>query len=144
MMCERCSHSRRVWHTMLPAVKEPRRVSDEKSSCLLDCCHQRCGLMRWGRMRWASSSHARASTSAQSKKKWSPIFPSVNLLAPNRHLLTPLAVCCSPLQECFPQKSGYCEKDRRAKILSSPRSSPESETEERQLAHTADTTPRYW
>src|SRR5215471_2735804 len=35
--------------------------------------------------------------------------------------------CRSSLQECFPQKSGYCEKDRRAKILLSPRTSPGSE-----------------
>src|SRR5579884_2139432 len=59
-------------------------------------------------------------------------------------VLTLLVACCSPLQECFPQKSGYCEKDRRAKILLSPRTSPGSETEERQLANTADTTLRYW
>ena len=44
-------------------------------------------------------------------------------------VLTLLVPCCSPLQECFPQKSGYCEKDRRAKILSSPRTSPGEETE---------------
>ena len=41
-------------------------------------------------------------------------------------VLTLLVPCCSPLQECFPQKSGYCERDRRAKILSSPRTSPGS------------------
>ena len=37
--------------------------------------------------------------------------------------------CRSPLQECFPQKAGDCEKDRRGKILSSPRAQRGEETE---------------
>src|SRR5450755_95071 len=59
-------------------------------------------------------------------------------------VLTLLVVCCSHRWGCFPQKSGYCERDRRAKILSSPRTSPGEETESRQLANTADITPRCW
>src|SRR5690349_23526389 len=104
--------------------------------------NKRCSAL-WGPARSISDAHDSRGHSSTYQGNLSQWFSDVGSLSIAR-VLTLLLAWCPPLREYFPQKSGYCGRGRRAKILSSPRMSPGSEIEERQSAHTAGTGLRYW